>query len=178
MKRIALLMSALACVALSAALSVQAENEEADESEETIALADVPERVQQAIKRVAGDANVTEVEKEDDHGLTLYEAAWKDGDVEHEVVVNATGAVMETEQVVNAKQVPKAVRDAAAKHLPKSATPEFERKRIILYEVEAMVDGKEVGFLVDPSGRIMELEISDDDDDDDERRRRRRRRKR
>lgn len=136
-----------------------------------------PGPVQNAIKKAAGSALVAEVEKEVEDGLTLYEAGWKVGDVDHEVVVNEVGDVMETEMAVSGGAVPAAVRKAAAKHLAEGAKAEFEVKHVVLYEIEVMVDGKEVEILVDPSGRVMELEADDDhdhedhdgeDDDDDE----------
>ncbi len=179
MKRIALSL-ALASMAVAASWALVAEQGEKHEhaGPSMIKLDQAPAAVRKAIKKAAGSTVVAEVEKETEDGVTLYEAGWKEGDVDHEVVVNEVGQVMATEMSVSGDAVPKAVRKAAAKHLPKSAKAEFELKQVVLYEVIAMVDGKEVELLVDPSGRVMELEADDehedhdgedeDDDDDDD----------
>ena len=171
MKHLSMLALLTVCFAATAVLAMRPDDEK-DESGEPpatmIKLNEAPAAVQQAIKKAAGSASIAEIEQESDDGLTLYEAGWKVGDVDHEVVVNSAGHVMETEMVVTGDAVPAAVRATAAKHLPKGAKAEYERKMIVLYEVEAVVDGKEVEFLVDPSGRVMELEADDDHDDDQE----------
>ena len=175
MKR--LLYSMLAALTVfSAAWAMKPAEEQGGDESVKMTLAQAPPAVQKAIQSAAGSATVTEVEKETEDGFTLYEAAWEVGGVEHEVNVNEAGEVMETEIAVAADAVPAAVKTAAMKHLPKRTKPEFEKKMIVLYEIIAMVDGKEIEFLVDPSGRVMELEADDDDeehegeddDDDDE----------
>lgn len=167
MKRYSLLTLLLSCISLSAAWAVQPVSESAEEAKDMIAIASVPQAVQQAIKKAAGSVAIAEVEKEDDDGVTIYEAGWKVGEVDHEVMVNEAGHVMATEMSVSGAAVPEAVRKAAAKHLPQGAKAEFEVKHVVLYEIEAMVDGKEIELLVDPSGRVMELEADDDHQDHD-----------
>lgn len=168
MKRI-IATAAVCTIGLSSAWALKPDHHEGHEAAATkMKLTDAPTMVQTAIKTAAGSATVTDVEKETEDGLTLYEAAWKVGDVDHEVNVNEAGEVMETEMSVSGDAVPAAVKAAAMKHLPKGATAEFEKKMVVLYEIEAMVDGKEVEMLVDPSGRVMELEADDDHEDEDE----------
>ncbi|QDV85718.1 hypothetical protein [Planctomycetes bacterium TBK1r] len=177
MKRLSMLTLLTVCFAATAVLAMRPDEKGSlgEPAATMIKLTEAPAAVQEAIEKAAGSASISEIEQESDDGLTLYEAAWKVGDVDHEVVVNAAGHVMETEMVVAGDAVPAAVRATAAKHLPKGAKAEYEKKMIVLYEVEAVVDGKEVEFLVDPSGRVMELEADDDhdqehegDDDDDD----------
>ena len=78
--------------------------------------------------------------------------------VEHEVSVSEAGDILETEKVVASELVPPGVLQAAQKHMPEGGEPEFEMKSVILYSVETEVNGKEVEILVDPTGRLMELE--------------------
>lgn len=174
MKRLLYSMFA-ALTVFSAAWAMKPAEEDGGDKSTKMTLTQAPRAVQKAIQSTAGSATVSEVEKETEDGITLYEAAWKIGGVEHEVNVNEAGEVMETEMTVTADAVPAAVKAAAMKHLPKGATPEFEQKMIVLYEIISMVDGKEIEFLVDPSGRVIELEADDeheeherDDDDNDE----------
>tara|TARA_R110002072_G_scaffold303004_1_gene491219 strand:+ start:17793 stop:18335 length:543 start_codon:yes stop_codon:yes gene_type:complete len=168
MKRI-IATAAVCTIGLSTAWALKPHNHEGHDAEATkMKLSNAPTAVQTAIKSAAGSATVIDVEKETEDGITLYEAAWKVGDVDHEVNVNEAGEVMETEMSVSGDAVPAAVKSAAMKHLPKGATAEFEKKMVVLFEIEAMVDGKEVEMLVDPSGRVMELEADDDHEDHDE----------
>tara|TARA_A100001391_G_C5075396_1_gene279119 strand:+ start:797 stop:1378 length:582 start_codon:yes stop_codon:yes gene_type:complete len=180
LKRIVLSL-VLATTATSVSWALFEEREEKSESSESakIQLDQTPAAVQKAIRKAAGKAKITKVEKETDDGRTCYEAGWKVGDVDQEVVVSKTGDVMETEMAVTADAVPAAVRKAAAKHSPKGATTKFELKTVTLYEIEVMVDGHETEMLVDATGRVVELEADDehdevdadeeheDDDDDD-----------
>ena len=176
MKRIALSL-ALAATAATASWALVAAQDEKHESAKSakMKLDQAPAPVQTTIKKAAGSASVAEIEKEDEEGVVIYEAAWKVGDVEHEVMVNEAGHVMAMEATVSGDAVPAAVRQAAMKHLPKGAKAEFESMTVMLYEVIATVDGKEVEMLVDPSGRVVTLEADDDhedhdgeDDDDDD----------
>jgi hypothetical protein len=169
-------IAASATMALVAAAAEKKHTDQQQAAEVTMIKLDrAPSAVQAAIKQAVGSAKVATVEKETAGGVTMYEAAWKVGEVDHGVVVNNLGDVMEKEMAVSGKAIPKAVRKAAMKRLPKGAQAEFELKTVMLYEVEAMVNGKEVELLVDPSGRVLELEADDDhedhdgeDDDDDD----------
>ena len=150
MKRIALSI-VMITVAASATWALFAAEREPKDSKKGEAdkptmmkLDQAPTAVQAAIKQAAGAAEVTEIEKEIDGEETLYEAAWKVDDVDHEVVVNKLGDVMATEMTVSMDAVPEAVREAAKEQLPKGAKTEFELTTIVLYEVKAMVDDKEV----------------------------------
>ena len=181
MKRIVLSLAIVAAAstaswAVFAADKKDKHSDKKEAAESTMMKMDeAPEAVQAAIKKAAGKASIEEVEKETEDGLTLYGAGWKKNGVDHEVVVNADGQLMEKEKSVSGDGVPAAVRKAAMKNLPKGAKAEFELKTVMLYEVEAMVDGKEIEMLVDPSGRVVKLtaaeenedDEADDDDDDD-----------
>ena len=175
------LVAAALCVAVGSAawaLNQDTDNEREEAGEKTVKLAETPAAVQSSIKKAAGNAKIDEIEMESDDGVTVYEASWKVNGVEHEVSVDSVGQVLETEHVVTGDAIPAAVKAVAAKHMPKGAKAEFEMKSVVLYSVEAMVGGKEVEILVDPAGRLMELEADDDhehgehgdhdDDDDDE----------
>ncbi len=174
MKRFALALS-VGLIGLSTAWAMKPVEDKKGESSDTkIMLADAPKAVQKTIEKEAGAA-IKEVAKETEEGFTVYEVSWKVGDVKHEVNVNEAGDVLETEMAVSGKDVPKAVRAAAMKHMSRGAKPGFEKKMVVLYEIEAVVDGTEVELLVDPNGRVVELEADDDeghevhgDDDDDD----------
>jgi len=126
-------------------------------------LADLPGPAAAALQRHAGGAELGGVEKETDHGVALYEGAWKTGDVHHEAKVTADGDLVELEETVAPSEVPAKVRDAAARTFGGGAL-RYTRKTLIRYEVEARVDGKEREVLYTPTGRVT----PDDDDDGDD----------
>lgn len=136
---------------------------EADDAQ-IVALADIPAAAQEALRKLAGDAKIAEVKVEDEDGVKVYEAAWKLKDVEHEATVTAHGEVVETEQVIAASAAPEAVQKVAAKEFPKGAKVKFEKKTIVLYELEAEIDGQEKEFLVAPTGQQMEIDAVDHED--------------
>jgi hypothetical protein len=57
------------------------------------------------------------------------------------------------------------VRAAIAKHFGAGTKVVVEKTMIVVYEVEARIDGKEKELLIFPTGRVHEE--SDDDHDDD-----------
>ena len=167
-------------IAVSAAMALRPDREdEGDEKgERSVKLAETPKAVRSALIKAAGDAVIQEVEVETEGGVTLYEASWTSGGVEHEVCVDKHGQVLETESVVSAAELPKAVHESAVKHLPKQSKISFEKKTIVLFSAETTINGKERELLIDPAGRLLELEADDehdhhedgdeDDDDDDD----------
>ena len=145
------------CIVLGAAawaMSIEGEVSE----EVSVNFNDAPKEVQSAITKVVGKAKIDKLEVEVENGITIYEAEWMVDGVEHEVSVSEAGDILETEKVVASELVPPGVLQAAQKHMPEGGEPEFEMKSVILYSVETEVNGKEVEILVDPTGRLMELE--------------------
>ncbi|MBN2559608.1 MAG: PepSY-like domain-containing protein [Phycisphaerae bacterium] len=140
--------------------------EEDEDDDEAIPLDRVPPKAREALLKCANGAKFTEIERETIRGVVFYEAEWMIDGREHEAKVTADGALVELEEAVDAKDVPASVREAAAKAFPKSAKLKFEKKMIVIYEVEAKVDGKEREILISPCGKVHG--DHDDDGDDDE----------
>jgi uncharacterized membrane protein YkoI len=138
------------------------ESEEDDEDELTIDQ--VPEPARAALLELAGGANIIEAEREREHGAVIYEAEWVKNGTKYEAAVTADGALLEIEEIIPVEQAPTAVRAAIAKHFGPNAKVVVEKTMIVVYEVEARIDGKEREILVLPTGRVHE---EDDDDDDD-----------
>ncbi|MBI1249609.1 hypothetical protein GC197_17430 [bacterium] len=136
-----------------------------ESGEKGLSITEAPAVVQAALKNLAKGQEIAELKQETEDGATVYEAGWKVNGIEQEATVSADGDLMETESAVAADSVPKAVMDVVKKHAGQGATPEFEQKRIVLYSVEVSHDGKESEFLVDPAGRLVELDMGDDDEE-------------
>lgn len=129
--------------------------------------ADVPPAALAALRKLAGDASITEYEEETENGHTYYEGSWTTGDGrDTEGVVTADGGVIEVEEEVGTDGVPAAVREAFAKLAGADAKGSFERTIVYYYEVEYRANGqsREVRFTAD--GRRAGEENDDDDDDE------------
>jgi len=138
--------------------------EDDEDHEEEISLDQVPAAAREALLKLAGGARIAKVEREKKHGVVLYEAEWKVTGQEHEATVTCEGALVKLEQVVAAKDVPTAVKSAAAKMFPGVANLKYEKKTIVLYEVEGKVKGKKRELSFSPSGKISRHKKGHDKD--------------
>ena len=57
---------------------------------------------------------------------------------------------------------------AIAKHFPAKTKLKIEKKMIVIYEVEAKIDGEEEELIIFPTGKVHEERGHDDDGDDDD----------
>jgi hypothetical protein len=172
-------------IASAAALAVYAQ--EKDEKgqkegagEEKVALDKVPAKAQEALKKLAGSAKITEVSKESEGGMDVFEAKWTIDGRLHEAAVAADGTLVDTEEQMDVKDVPEAVRKAAAAQFPGVAADKvtYTKAVKIIYEAEAKVDGKDREVKISPTGEVAKHEKGgekkqegkdeekDEDDDD------------
>jgi uncharacterized membrane protein YkoI len=146
------------------------EVEEEEDDGDDLTIDQVPEPARAALLKLAGDAKIIEAEREHEHGVLVYEAEWAKDGTKHEAAVTADGTLVEIEEIIPVDKAPAAVRAAIAKHFGPDAKVVVEKKMVVVYEVEAKVDGKHKELLVLPTGRVHK-EPDDDhehDDDDDE----------
>lgn len=141
-----------------------------DDDEDDLSIDQVPAAAREALLKLAGGAKIVKAEREREHGVVLYEAGWTKDGVEYEAAVTEDGTLVETEETIPAEKAPAAVRAAIAKHFGANAKVVVEKKMIVVYEIEAKIDGKEKELLVFPTGRVHDQADKDDDhngDDDD-----------
>ena len=127
----------------------------------------MPPAARTALLKLADGAKLVEVERDTDHGVAIFEAAWSVNGTAHEAAVTSDGTLVETEEVISIDKAPSAVRAAIAKHFGAQAKVVVEKKTIIVYEAEARIDGKESELLIFPTGRVHEEHDDDGDDEDD-----------
>lgn len=137
-----------------------------------VGMDQVPEAARAALQQAAGEAPLLKVSREHSHGVTVYEGKWsRDGEI-HEAEVTADGALIELEEATTLERVPAAVRAAILKHFGGDATVAVEKKTLVRYEAETMVQGKEQEVTILPTGRIVDdhddPDPDDDSDDEDE----------
>lgn len=138
------------------------------EDAQVVAFDKLPAAARDALIKRASGAKVGEVTMEDEDGVKVYEASWEVNGVEHEAEVTEHGDTVATEQIVDLDSAPKAVQKAAKKAFPKGTKLKVELKTIVLYEVEAEIDGQEQEVLVAPTGQRVEIDHDDDEHEDRE----------
>jgi uncharacterized membrane protein YkoI len=139
-----------------------------EDDEDDLTIDQVPEPARAALLKLAGGARIVEVEREKEHGALVYEAAWVKNGTQHEAEVTAEGALLELEETITVEKAPAAVRAAIAKHFGAGTKVVVEKTMIVVYEVEAKINGKEKELLVFPTGRVHEESDDDDEHDDDD----------
>jgi uncharacterized membrane protein YkoI len=142
------------------------EIEGAEDDEDDLTIDQVPGPARAALLRLADGAKIVEAEREMEHGVPVYEAEWIKNGTRHEAAVTADGTLIELEEIIPAGKAPAAVRAVIAKHFGAAAKVVVEKKMIVVYEIEAKIDGQEKELLVFPTGHVRD-EPGDDDDDDD-----------
>ncbi len=150
-------------------------DEEQAESERAVTQAEVPAAALATLKKLAAGAKINAFAEEIEHGHTFYEGSWQGpSGANVDVLVTATGNLVETEEQVSADQVPKAVLAAARKAAGEGAKLGLEKKTMVLYEVKFRKGNRGHELLLAPEGRVVETEVEqgkvrgDEDEDDDE----------
>ena len=149
--------------------------------------ADLPEKVAAAIMAAFPGAVITEVEKEREGGIDLFEVELIHNGQDMEVEVSTCGVLMEVETDVSAKELPSAVLDTITKASEGGTITSVERAEIralvkdgklvtldppeVVYEAELRKDDKEAEVEVAEDGTLLEepeWKIGDEEDEDDE----------
>ena len=126
-----------------------------------VALSDVPESAQAAIKKFAGENTVSKIKQKSEDGKIVYEAKLKINDLKQEIEVLADGTVISTEKEIKLSQLPdavqKAIHEAATGGAVKEVVEENEGGKVS-YEAEIVVNGTEKEIKFSSEGKILESE--------------------
>lgn len=128
---------------------------------------DVPPRVRAAFRKLARDGSMLKIESEREHGVIVYEGAWRQNGKLHEAAVMPDGTLIETEERIRLADAPDVVRRAVADHFPSGTRVAVEMKMVVVFEVEGRVDGREHEILVYPTGHVVGAVADDDNDHED-----------
>jgi hypothetical protein len=133
------------------------EDEDEDEDADRIPIGRIPAPALRALEEyTAGRDFTASMERED--GVTVYEATWEIEGRLTEVVVTADGVLLEIEEIVPEASVPPAVLRTADELFPHAARRTYEKKLVVIYEVEAVIDGREREVLILPTGRRLDVD--------------------
>lgn len=131
-----------------------------EEQERAVTEAEVPAAALATLKKLAGDAKLTEFSEEIEHGSKYYEGSWKTAaGTNVDALVTAGGDLVEIEEEVKADQVPSAVLAAAKKLAGADGALFCEKKTMILYEVKFRKGEERHEVMYTPDGRVLEEAI-------------------
>jgi hypothetical protein len=120
------------------------EDDEADDEDEDadrIPIGRIPAPALRTLEEyTAGRDFTASMERED--GVTVY----------------ADGVLLEIEEIVPEASVPPAVLRTADELFPHAARRTYEKKLVVIYEVEAVIDGREREVLILPTGRRLDVD--------------------
>lgn len=144
----------------------------------------LPKAVQAKIAQMYPKAEIIKAEKEDEGGVTLYEAKLKTKKGVLEVVIAEDGALVEIETLVTAAQLPKAVKAAVKKEAKGAKIVKCEKMELhaevqkgklvalkkprVEYEVKYKVGDKVVEIKMTADGKMTGKEEAEDEEKDDE----------
>jgi uncharacterized membrane protein YkoI len=138
-------ITTLTCLSLSTAFA----------QEQRIQMKDLPPAVQKTVREQSQGGRVRGLSKELDQGKTVYEAELLIQGKSKDMLIDETGAVIETEEQVALNSLPAAVRTALRKAAGKG--------RITL--VEAVSKNGALAFYeahVNTRGKVTEIKVSPD----------------
>ena len=95
---LALVLVPVGLIMCTAVLAAEQADDGDEEGEVKVQLKDCPEAVQKTIKKEAGDGKIVEVEKEREHGKTVYEAEVIIDGQEYELTVAEDGELLGKEK--------------------------------------------------------------------------------
>ena len=135
--------------------------------EEKVALDKVPKAVLDGVKARFPDATLVSAEKEKEGDKTTYEIAIKNKDQKIEVTLTPDGKIVEMENEIAAKDMPKVVMKALETKYPQATYKLVEEvikvkdgeEKLEYYEVLLVTaEKKKLEVLVSPKGKITKVE--------------------
>ena len=143
------------------------EEKEVEEEERKIAIENVPEPVKIAIRDIAGEHEIKEIELERENGVDVYEAEYYIDGVEHSLECSANGEILELENAIEPSALPAAALNAIKKKYPAAVINQAEAVQVFFYELEISSNGKSWELVISPTGQIKDYDDEKDAEDDD-----------
>jgi hypothetical protein len=130
-------------------------DDEEDEDADRIPVSRIPAPARRTLEEYADGRDFIATSERQD-GVTVYEARWEADGRATEVTVTADGLLLEIEEIVGEDSVPEAVLRTADELFPGAASRAYEKKLVVIYEVETVVDGRGREVLILPTGRRLD----------------------
>ena len=128
------------------------------DDEKPVKFADLPAKVQQAVKQQVTPDQITKLTQENEDGKVVYDVEFTKAGKHGELALTADGTIVSSENQVDGKDVPDAVRKTA------EAQAAGGKLGVIMkviengktqYEVVITKDGKETEIEIAPDGKLI-----------------------
>ncbi len=149
MKSLAMMIGMTAAVAASGATA----------AERSVKMKDLPAAVQQTVLEKTKGLTLVGLSEETEKGQTFYEAETKVDGKTRDILIDATGAVVEEEQEVPLDSIPEAARAAierAAGNAKVELVESVTKGGTTVYEATVKKNGKKTEIVVASDGTIQE----------------------
>jgi hypothetical protein len=157
----------LCCLAVAAGVLLAAPSARAQEKKgkDSLDLDKIPRVVMESLKAKFPKAEIHKWTKEKEGDEVIYDIEFKQEGRKCEADIKEKGDYINYEKAIEAKDLPKAVRDAIEKRYPKATLKENmeetevkgKDEKLSAYEVVLVTaDKKEVEVRVSPNGKILE----------------------
>jgi hypothetical protein len=130
--------------------------------EHKIPLKKLPKKVIAAVKKNYPDWELTGAEKETKGKKVFYEVKLSSKGKKIEVLLTPKGKIVEVEEAIDLKDLPKVVSDTLKAKYPK-ATPlgaekVFKKGKLVAYEVAVKTGNKKGEVVFDTKGKVVKVE--------------------
>jgi len=124
-------------------------------AEQKVKLADLPAPVQQTVQEQTRNATLKGLSKEVERGKTLYEIETIANGKSRDLLVDASGQIVELEEATTLDKVPAAVRSALAKTGKILKIEMVTKGDVVSYEALVSKDGKKREVALTADGTIQ-----------------------
>lgn len=124
-----------------------------EDDDKQVERKDIPEAVWKTASQFSEGGELSKCSLGDEDGLKIYELVFKKDDRKIEVQTTKAGELFATEEKVDEKDVPEAVKARGAKLFKPGMKVSYERSVVVLYEAAAKDEkGKEKEYLINQAG--------------------------
>lgn len=133
--------------------------------EESVPTDKIPKAVMDSLKSKFPQAKIDKCTKAKEGNDVVYDIEFKEGERKCEADIKETGAYINYEKAIEAKDLPKAVKEGVEKKYPKATLKEVmeetevngKDEKLSAYEIVLdTADKKEVEVRLSPDGKILE----------------------
>jgi hypothetical protein len=128
--------------------------------EKKIKHSDLPAAVKKTVATQIHGAKIRGFSEEKENGQTFYEAEWMVNGHSKDVLMDASGAVVEVEEQVTLNSLSPAVRGGLQAKAGKGKLVKVEsltkKDKLVAYEAQVITDGKRSDVQVGPNGQPLD----------------------
>ena len=132
------------------------------EKEKKIQRSDLPQAVEKTVVEQSKGATIKGFSQEEENGQTFYEAELKVNGHSKDVLMDASGSVVEVEEWISTESLPSAVRTGLQAKAGDGKIVNVETLtksgKLVAYEAKVMSNGKKSEIQIGPDGKPLDHE--------------------